>query len=84
MNARAILIVAAGLAIGAAAAIAVFPEARQRLLPSAGPTTTGKALVGGPFTLADITGKRGLLTKQGLSQPLHARLRQISFRASSA
>jgi protein SCO1/2 len=50
--------VAAGLAIGAAAAVAVFPEARQALLPSSGPTTSGKALVGGPFTLTDQTGKR--------------------------
>ncbi len=58
MSARTILIVAAGLVLGAAAAIAVFPEARQALLPSSGPTTTGKALVGGPFTLTDDTGKQ--------------------------
>jgi protein SCO1/2 len=46
-----------GLAIGTAAAIAVFPEAREKLFPS-GPVTSGKALVGGPFTLTDQDGKR--------------------------
>jgi protein SCO1/2 len=59
MSARAVLVVAAGLAIGAAAALAIFPEARHALLPSPGTTTTtGKALVGGPFALTDATGKR--------------------------
>ncbi len=58
MSARAVLVVAVGLAIGAAAALAVFPGARQALLPSTGPVTSGKALVGGPFTLTDDTGKR--------------------------
>jgi protein SCO1/2 len=63
MNARALTVILAGVAIGVAAAIAVLPEARQALLPSAGPaatgqTTTGKALVGGPFTLTDDSGKR--------------------------
>jgi protein SCO1/2 len=55
MNARALLVILAGLAIGAVAAIAVLPEARHAVLPSA---TTGKALVGGPFSLVDDTGKR--------------------------
>lgn len=58
MNARTILVVVVGLIIGAAAAIAVFPGARQALIPSSGPITSGKALVGGPFTLTDDTGKR--------------------------
>ncbi len=58
MSARAIVFVLAGLAIGVAAAIAVFPEARQRLLPSPAATVSGKALVGGPFSLTDGTGKR--------------------------
>jgi protein SCO1/2 len=57
MNARLIGVVVIGLVIGAAAAIAVFPEARQRLLPSAGQTVSGKALVGGPFSLIDSSGK---------------------------
>jgi protein SCO1/2 len=58
MNARTILVVVVGLIIGAAAAIAVFPGARQALIPSSGPITSGKARVGGPFTLTDDTGKR--------------------------
>lgn len=58
MNAKLILSIAAGLVIGLAAAIAVFPEARERLLPSSGSEVSGKALVGGPFTLVDDTGKR--------------------------
>jgi protein SCO1/2 len=59
MNARALLVILAGLAIGAAAAIAVIPGARD-VLPWAvpGQTTSGKALVGGPFNLTDDTGKR--------------------------
>ena len=51
------LIVLAGLMIGAAAALALFPQARERLLP-AGATSAGRALVGGPFALTDQTGKR--------------------------
>lgn len=55
---RLALFVLAGLALGAAGALAVFPEARQRLLPISSMTTTGQALVGGPFELTDHTGKR--------------------------
>ncbi len=58
MSAKALLAIVAGLALGAVAAVALLPEARQALLPSAGPVTSGKALVGGPFTLTDDTGKR--------------------------
>ncbi len=58
MSARTVLAVLAGLAIGAAAAITFFPEARQALSPASGPITSGKALVGGPFTLTDDSGKR--------------------------
>ena len=58
MNARLIGVIVVGLLLGAAAAIAVFPEARQRLLPSAAQTVSGKALVGGPFSLTDSSGKR--------------------------
>jgi protein SCO1/2 len=53
-----ILLVVAGLAVGAAAALAVFPQARERLLPSAGVKVIGQALVGGPFTLTDHKGRR--------------------------
>jgi len=58
MHVRAILFVAAGLAIGAVVALAVFPEARQAFLPGPLSTTSGKALVGGPFALTDDSGKR--------------------------
>ena len=58
MRARLIGLVAIGLVMGAAAAIAVFPEARQRLLPFAAQTVSGKALIGGPFSLTDSSGKR--------------------------
>jgi cytochrome oxidase Cu insertion factor (SCO1/SenC/PrrC family) len=58
MRAKLIVSVVAGLLIGAMAAIALFPEARQKLFPQAGPETSGKALIGGPFTLTDTTGKQ--------------------------
>jgi len=51
------LIILAGLTVGAAAALAIFPSARERLLP-AGATSVGRALVGGPFALTDQNGKR--------------------------
>jgi cytochrome oxidase Cu insertion factor (SCO1/SenC/PrrC family) len=51
------LIVLAGLTVGAAAALAIFPAARERLLP-AGASSVGRALVGGPFALTDQNGKR--------------------------
>jgi cytochrome oxidase Cu insertion factor (SCO1/SenC/PrrC family) len=58
MSSKAVLAIVAGVALGAIAALAIFPEVRQALLPSPGTVTTGKALVGGPFTLTDDTGKR--------------------------
>ncbi|KAB2939441.1 MAG: SCO family protein [Hyphomicrobium sp.] len=57
MRAKLIASVVAGVVLGAVAAIAVFPEARQRLFPQSGSATSGKALIGGPFTLMDATGK---------------------------
>lgn len=53
-----ILIVITGLIVGGVMALAVFPEARARLLPQAGVKVVGQALIGGPFTLTDHTGKR--------------------------
>lgn len=47
-----------GLIVGAATALAVFPQARERLLPSSSVKVVGQALVGGPFALTDHTGKR--------------------------
>lgn len=54
---RLALYIAAGLAVGAVAAFALFPAARERILSPLKVTTVGKALVGGPFALTDHTGK---------------------------
>ena len=54
---RLALIVLAGLTVGAATALAIFPTARERLLPKGAPSV-GQALVGGPFALTDQSGKR--------------------------
>jgi cytochrome oxidase Cu insertion factor (SCO1/SenC/PrrC family) len=59
MRARLIASIIAGLLLGGITAILVFPEARNALFGSAGPTTTsGKALIGGPFALTDQHGKK--------------------------
>lgn len=52
------LYIAAGLAVGIMAAVAFVPGVRERLLPPLKMTSVGTALVGGPFTLTDHTGKR--------------------------
>src|SRR5204863_3002463 len=53
-----VLVVLAGLVVGGAAALAVFPQARERLLPAGNVKVMGQALVGGPFTLTNHKGKR--------------------------
>lgn len=58
MTSKAILMIIAGLVVGAAVAIVVFPEARQALVPTPGQQSSGRALVGGPFTLTDEDGKQ--------------------------
>jgi cytochrome oxidase Cu insertion factor (SCO1/SenC/PrrC family) len=58
MTARSILVGIAGAALGLAAAVALLPQVRERLLPSVGQQVSGKALVGGAFTLTDNSGKR--------------------------
>ena len=58
MAARSILVGIAGAALGLAAAVALLPQVRERLLPSVGQHVSGKALVGGAFTLTDSSGKR--------------------------
>jgi cytochrome oxidase Cu insertion factor (SCO1/SenC/PrrC family) len=55
---RLALYIFAGFAAGALAAFVLFPAARERLLPSVNMRSVGQALVGGPFTLTDHTGKR--------------------------
>jgi protein SCO1/2 len=58
MQARAILWVAAGIAIGLAGAFLLLPQARDRLFSHPQSSTSGKALIGGPFSLIDADGKR--------------------------
>jgi protein SCO1/2 len=55
---RLLLYIITGLTVGLVAALAVFPQAREGLLPSSGVKVMGQALVGGPFTLTDHTGRR--------------------------
>ncbi|TMJ66161.1 MAG: SCO family protein [Alphaproteobacteria bacterium] len=55
---RLALYIFAGFWFGALAAFTLFPAARERLLPSINVRSAGQALVGGPFTLIDHTGKR--------------------------
>jgi protein SCO1/2 len=55
---RLALYIFAGFWFGGLAALALFPEARERLLPAVNVRSVGEALVGGPFTLTDHTGKR--------------------------
>jgi cytochrome oxidase Cu insertion factor (SCO1/SenC/PrrC family) len=55
---RLAVLTVVGLVVGALTALAVLPQARVRLLPSQSIKVRGEALVGGPFTLVDHTGKR--------------------------
>jgi cytochrome oxidase Cu insertion factor (SCO1/SenC/PrrC family) len=55
---RLVLLTIAGLAVGAVTALALLPEARERLLPPSNVRVWGQALIGGPFALTDHTGKR--------------------------
>jgi cytochrome oxidase Cu insertion factor (SCO1/SenC/PrrC family) len=55
---RLALYIFAGFWFGGLAAFALFPAARERLLPSVNVRSMGQALVGGAFTLTDQTGKR--------------------------
>jgi protein SCO1/2 len=56
MYAKIIISVVLGVLLGAVAAVAVFPEARDKLFPQT--QTSGKALIGGPFMLSDASGKK--------------------------
>lgn len=55
---RTIVLLIVGIVLGTAGALAVLPEARQMLIGAAGPTSTGTALIGGPFNLVNQDGKR--------------------------
>ena len=54
---RLTLLACAGLAAGAMTALAVLPQARERLLPSRTISISGEPLIGGAFTLVDHAGK---------------------------
>jgi cytochrome oxidase Cu insertion factor (SCO1/SenC/PrrC family) len=47
-----------GLLAGALAAVATIPQIRDRVVGGGAQKSVGQALVGGPFTLTDHTGKR--------------------------
>lgn len=55
---RLALFILAGFAVGALVAVTAIPSVRERLLPAVNIKSAGQALVGGPFTLTDQTGKR--------------------------
>ena len=60
---RLIAVVLGGLALGSLSALAVLPGGLGRLLPGGAPgqpagPSLGKALIGGPFSLTDHTGRR--------------------------
>jgi protein SCO1/2 len=55
---RLALFILAGFALGGLAALLAFPAARDRLLPAVNIRSAGQALVGGPFSLIDHTGRR--------------------------
>jgi protein SCO1/2 len=55
---RLALFILAGFAVGALGALLIFPAARAKLIPAVNVRSVGQALVGGPFTLTDHTGKR--------------------------
>jgi len=55
---RLVLAIVAGLAVGTIAAITIIPQARQAIVSPSGPRTSGKALIGGPFSLVDQNGTR--------------------------
>jgi cytochrome oxidase Cu insertion factor (SCO1/SenC/PrrC family) len=55
---RLTLYILAGFAVGGLAAVLLIPGARERLLPAAGYRSVGQAMIGGPFSLTDHTGKR--------------------------
>ena len=58
MNVRLLVVGLLAAIAGVLGALAFVPGAFDGLLPKRGQVSVGKALVGGPFTLTDHTGKR--------------------------
>lgn len=58
MNLRLFIIGLIAALAGVIGAIAFVPGAVDRIFPQRGPTTVGKALIGGPFEMTAHTGKR--------------------------
>jgi protein SCO1/2 len=58
MSAKAIVVIVLGVLVGAGSALMLVPGASQRLALTPGSTVSGKALIGGPFTLTDTSGKQ--------------------------
>ena len=55
---RLTLLALTGFVAGGIAALAVLPQARERLLPVGNVRVSGEARIGGPFVLADQNGNR--------------------------
>jgi len=58
MRTKLIASVIVGVLIGGLISVVAIPTVRDSLFGSFGTTTSGKALIGGPFTLTDQNGKR--------------------------
>jgi protein SCO1 len=69
MNGRNLALAASGLLAGGLAAFLIFATAPQNISVSQAPSETGKALVGGAFSLTDTTGKH-VTDKDFLGHPM--------------
>ena len=69
MQTKPLAIALLGLIAGAALAVAVLPGGGTRIAAPGTAVETGKALIGGPFTLTDHTGKR-VTEKDFLGRPM--------------
>ncbi len=58
MNIRLVIIIVASFVIGATAALLIHPSTQSILFSAANVQTSGKALIGGPFTLTNHKGER--------------------------
>lgn len=58
MRSKFLIVAILGVLVGGLSALLVDPNARRALFGSGPPVSTGKALIGGPFSLIDQNGKR--------------------------